>query len=187
MRKPRVLLDVDGVLADFLTPALGILHRLTGRPWSADEITSWDIFDIVGRRWEEPFFEACNRPGFAANLDVCTGAKEAVGVLQEISDLYVVTSPMHHSPTWTYEREGWLRAHFGIAGNRIIHTSAKYMCLGDVLVDDRPYNVQKWRYEHPNGLGILWDAPYNRSEKGLPRTSDWSDVIQAVRNLPKKD
>lgn len=187
MRKPKVLLDVDGVLADFLTPALGILGRLTGRSWRAEEITSWDLFEIVGKRWEEPFFETCAVPGFAAALEVCGGAKEAVAVLREISDLYVVTSPMHLSPTWTYEREEWIRSHFGIGGNRIVHTAAKYLCVGDVFVDDRPYNVQKWRYEHPSGLGILWDAPYNRLERGLPRTSDWSDVIQAVRNLPKKD
>ena len=46
MKKPRVLLDVDGVLADFLTPTLEILHRLTDRRWLAEEMTSWDLFEL---------------------------------------------------------------------------------------------------------------------------------------------
>lgn len=183
---PRVLLDVDGVLADFLSPALDVVERLTGRKYSTEEMTTWDIFEIVGKEWEQPFFEACNQPNFAANLTVYPGAQEGVRRLQEIAEVYIVTSPLNHNPTWTYERERWLRDHFDIPHGRIVHTSAKHLCVGDALIDDRPYNVQKWAYGHPNGTGLLWDAPWNRQDKvsGI-RVHGWNDVISIITQMKK--
>ena len=50
MRKPRVLVDVDGVLADFLTPAFKIIEKLTGRLYRPEEIKQWDIFETIGEQ-----------------------------------------------------------------------------------------------------------------------------------------
>ena len=186
MTKPRVLLDVDGVLADFLTPSLGLIEKLTGRKYTVDEMVTWDIFEVVGKEWEQPFFEACNQPGFAASLDVYQGAKEGVARLHEIAEVYIVTSPLNHNPTWTHEREKWLKQHFDIPHNRVVHTSAKHLCIGDALIDDRPYNVQKWGYEHPAGTGLLWDAPWNRRDK-VPgvRVHDWREANSIISRMKK--
>lgn len=179
--KPRVLLDVDGVLADFLTPAVVILRRLTGKPYRPEDFHTWDLFETVGSEWEKPFFRECNRPGFAASLDPYPGAREGVLALRAVSELYIVTSPAHHSATWTYERERWLEKHFDIPPNRVVHTSAKYLCRGDLFIDDRPLNVEKWAAEHPTGKAILWDAPYNRSATHLSRVTDWLDVTKIAQ------
>jgi 5'(3')-deoxyribonucleotidase len=180
-------LDVDGVLADFLTPALDIIERITGRKYISEEIVTWDIFEIVGKEWEQPFFEACSQPGFAASLAVYSGAQEGVRRLHEIAEVYIVTSPLNHNPTWTYERELWLKEHFGIPHGRIVHTSAKHLCVGDALIDDRPYNIQKWGYGHPAGTGILWDAPWNRRDR-VPevRTHDWQEVLSLVSHMGRE-
>lgn len=180
MHRPRVLLDVDGVLADFLTPALDVIERLTGIRYDPAQITTWDIFDTVGKEWEQPFFEACNTRGFAASLSVYPGAQEGVTALREVAEVYIVTSPLNHNPTWTYERELWLKEHFGIPANRIVHTSAKFLCRGDALVDDRPHNIQRWNEEHPEKQGLLWDASWNRTETGLIRVLGWADLLTRV-------
>ena len=183
MTRPRVLLDVDGVLADFLTPALAFVKGVTGKTYQAADMTTWDIFEIIGKEWEQPFFEACNRPGFAASLDVYPGAQEGVARLQEVAEVYIVTSPLNHNPTWTHEREGWLLRHFGIPSNRVVHTSAKYLCVGDALVDDRPLNIRRWNEEHPTGAGLLWDASWNRSDKVGVRVRGWSELVNLVSRL----
>jgi 5'(3')-deoxyribonucleotidase len=184
MARSRILLDVDGVLADFLTPAIVILRRLTGKPWTHQDMPTWDLFDVVGHEWEKRFFQECGRRGFAESLDVYAGAREGVAQLQQISDIYIVTSPMQHNPTWTYERESWLQKHFEIPASKVVHTSAKYLCRGDILVDDRPANVEKWIAQHPNGIGLLWDQPYNRSQTHLRRASSWQQVLDVAQNMP---
>lgn len=183
MTRPRILLDVDGVLADFLTPALDVIERLTGKAYCAADITTWDIFAVVGKEWERPFFEACNQPGFAASLAVYPGAQEGVARLREVAEVYIVTSPMNHNPTWTHEREAWLWGHFQIPSNRIVHTSAKHLCVGDALIDDRPLNIERWNEEHPTGAGLLWDAPWNRTDKVGVRVRGWSEIVNLVTRL----
>lgn len=180
---PRVLIDVDGVLADFLAPSLPILAGLTGRAWTVDDFKTWDLFDTVPREYEQAFFAAVNQPGWCRSIPVFPLAQEGVRVLREMAEVYIVTSPMNHVPTWTHEREGWLKEHFHIPHKKVVHTSAKYLCVGDVLVDDRPANIESWEEEHQDGLGLLWDQPYNRDYQARSRVSTWTEVIDVVRRL----
>ena len=184
MPRPRVLLDVDGVLADFLTPSLTILTRLSGREWVPSDFPTWDLFDTVPRKFEQPFYDAVNTPGWCRDIPVHEDSVEGVARLREHADIYIVTSPMNHVPTWTHEREQWLKAHFGIEPKKVVHTSAKYICRGDVLVDDRPSNIEAWEAEHPDGVGLLWDQPYNRDDDAGVRVRTWAQVRLIVAGLP---
>ena len=176
MRRPRVFLDVDGVLADFLTASIPILNDLTGKTWVEGDFKTWDIFETVPKLFEQIFFDAVNKVGWCRSLPAYEAALIGVPPLVESTDLFIVTSPMNHVPTWTYEREGWLHEHFGIHHKRVVHTSAKFLCIGDVLVDDRPSNIEAWEAEHPGGLGLLWDQPYNRTSTAGVRVSTWKQV-----------
>jgi len=183
MKRPRILIDVDGVLADFIAHSLPILERLTGRSWVLDDFQTWDLFDTVPREFEQPFFAAVNTPGWCRGLPVFGGAQEGITRVRELAEVYIVTSPMNHIPTWTHEREGWLKEHFGIPHKKVVHTSAKYICVGDALVDDRPANIAAWEKEHPEGLGLLWDQPYNRDVQVKNRVSTWTEVQARVHGL----
>jgi 5'(3')-deoxyribonucleotidase len=180
MKKPRLLLDVDGVLANFLSRAFPIIESLSGVRYVPEDLTSWDIFETVDRSIEKNFYRLCTAPGVAYSLPVYPGAKEGVARLQEIAEVYIVTSPMANNPTWAYEREQWLLTHFDIPSKRVVHTSAKHICAGDVLIDDRPKNIQTWRAEHKLGIGLLWDQPYNRNEKAGHRVCSWEDVMEHI-------
>ena len=179
-KKKRALVDVDGVLLDFLTPSFAIIEMLTGKQYKPSDLTTWDIFDTVGKQWEQAFFDVCNLPGFARRCQPLPGAVEGMRRLQEVAEVYIVTSPMNHNPTWTHERVLSLMEHFGIHHKKIVHTSAKYLCVGDVLVDDRPSNIEAWEAEHLNGTGLLWDQPYNRDSKAGFRVLDWDQVLKVL-------
>ena len=184
MRLPRVLLDVDGVLADFLSPSLEILSRLSGQLWVPSDFPTWDLFDTVSREFERPFFDDVNKLGWCQALPVYEDAIEGVSRLREHADIYIVTSPMNHVPTWTHEREQWLKEHFSIEPKKVVHTSAKYICRGDVLVDDRPSNIEAWEAEHPDGVGLLWNQPYNQGVRVGVRVRTWAQVRLIVEGLP---
>ncbi len=135
---PRVLLDVDGVLADFHTPCLALINEYGGTNHKLEDFDDWNIFDALKTPPEvkSRVYKTMKRTGWCSNIGIYPGAKEGVELLLQHTNLYIVTSPMD-GPTWTSERDSWLKRHFDIDSEHVIHTSAKYVCAGDMLIDDK--------------------------------------------------
>lgn len=167
-RKPVVLLDCDGILADFVTPVLDEVHRLTGSRYSLDDLKTWEIFDTLpyGPEIKSACYARMKEPGACAALTLYPGAKEAVAKIKELADLYILTSPMR-SKTWAHERTDRLEKHFKISHDRVIHAHAKHLVVGDVFIDDKPSNVASWRAHHPNGWALLRLHSYSSVGDGL--------------------
>lgn len=151
-----ILIDVDGVVADFT----GDLLRAVDSDLTPDDITSWDIFDLLGDGAERAR-DICRQDDFWRGLSVLPGAYEAVEKLQRDNEIFWVTSPWWSCRTWEHARREWLRRHFGTKPNNVITTSAKHMVCGDVFIDDKPQHVERWAARHP-GVAWLYDQPYNR-------------------------
>ena len=176
--KPRVLLDVDGVLADFVTPALRVVEQITGAPPHPDCHTDWDLFKDYPKEVETKFYDEFKKEGWCAALPVYPGAQDGVEALRRVADVYFVTSPMH-GPHWAFERTEWLVKHFGARYDHVVHTNAKYLCKGDILVDDKWQHLNNWFGQHADGVGILWEQPYNKDRWSIC-TNDWNVVLQHV-------
>lgn len=193
MQTPRILLDCDGVIADFLTSALKVLNGKLGLEGSArfneSHIVQWDICKSIGKpeMWKD-INEAASQKGFCTNILPYDHAKEGVKKIQSLGKVYVVTSPLS-TPHWVFERGEWLKEHFGIEKPNVVHTEAKHIIVGDFLIDDKLDNILAWAAHHPTSLGLLWDAPYNQSEPipGVKRVFNWDDVSAAItEHLSKK-
>lgn len=180
----RVLLDVDGVLADFLTKALEVINDAGSHNFSHEHVTDFNICEVLGvpHMWEN-VRNACSQEGFVMNLNPMFGAHQGVESLRKHAELYCVTSPMS-VPNWAFERERWLEKHFNIKKSHVVHTEAKHVVLGDYIIDDKIQNVESWASHHPKGVGIIFDAPYNRNHVStlgnVVRASDWIDVVSFV-------
>ena len=180
----RVLLDVDGVLAGFASAYLDVIREVTGRTYGLNEITAFDIGASLGLTKDEA--SACKRwlgasRGWCEAIPVLDGAQAGVAALQSIADVYIVTSPWNSCATWTHEREAWLKRHFDIPHSRVVHTSAKWLCRGDLIVDDKASAVEQWQAEHPTGRGVLWSTPHNQLEGWAgERTNDWGVLHEIV-------
>lgn len=181
--KPRVLLDVDGVLADFLTPSLKVIESVTGEPVPPEYLTEWDFMRHYDKETSKKFYDIFKSEGWCFNLEVYPGAVEAVKELRGYADVYFVTSPMH-GRHWAFERTEWLDKHFGARRDHVVHTNAKYLCVGDVLVDDKPSHIIEWELSHPKGTGLLWNQPYNKYDvPRMLRAHDWFTVLNVAHML----
>ena len=192
-RRCRVLLDCDGILADFVSRWLSIINACGVRVSEA-EITSWDIFEAIKPRFssEEAFRNArrvctvaTGSEGFHNDLLPYADAVDGVARVSELADVHIVTSPWN-GPFWCHERDAWIEDHFGISRKRVTHTAAKYICVGDVLVDDKLENLTEWKEHHPNGAALLWHRPWNASAeipRGVNVVRDWIGVETIVRAL----
>lgn len=179
--KPRVLLDVDGVIADLAQVFVKTLARETGIRKTTSDVTQFDFGKALGitpsqvqRTWR-----AMN--GAAMVVKPYPGAVEGVKKLMEVANVVFCTSPVKSDPRWCYDRTQWLIEHFGSAqARKVVYTSEKYVCQGDFLVDDKPENLELWHEEAVNRTPVLWDQLWNKDSE-LPRMNDWGKLLEVVK------
>jgi 5'(3')-deoxyribonucleotidase len=182
--RPRVLLDVDGVLADFVGELLTIANSLLSASYTREQITQFDWAASLGLAPRiEQLVSRCvsAAPGLARDLVVLPGAQDGVRRLRALADVYIVTSPWPSSPTWCHDRYVWLDRYFGIAPRYVVHAMAKHIVSGDVLIDDRTATLNAWQAAHPRGAAVQWQTPHNRLDDWAGvSTSNWDRVIEIV-------
>lgn len=182
--RPTLLLDVDGIIADFETAFLEVARDLTGRDIVRDP-TQW-CMEAQCRLTEEEAGEVwsvIHGSRFARDLDPYPFAVDNVKSLSELCNVYFVTSPMEENPTWAHDRALWLRSHFGDElGSKVISTKHKHCVRGNVFVDDKPEHIEQWSRAHGDGAAFLWNRAYN-SEIELPRVRSWRELHTVVHQL----
>lgn len=182
--RPRALVDCDGILSDFIGGALATLNELYDTSFQREHVTEFDFTKALGM--SAPAAAAAKRAigsavGFARHLDVYPGAIDGMRRLHDIAEVYVVTSPWNSNPTWCHDREAWLDRHFGIPHARVIHTSAKHLIAGDVLVDDKTSTCEAWRAAWPSGTAVQFGTPHNRRDAwDGARAANWDELIEIV-------
>ena len=187
---PTVGVDVDGVLADVISLFCTMLSNRLNCTITPEDIADWHVDGMLPEEDRSEFWEAFSAPGVCRNLAVYDGAKDGLASLERIASVIIVTAYPETAKQWVYERDAWLLAHFGIARSRVVHTSAKHVVAMDVLVDDKPDNIEQYALAQRGGLPILWSHPYNRKHSFYPtvedrvlRTNSWEKVVEAVYRL----
>jgi 5'-nucleotidase len=175
--RPRLLIDCDGILADFDRHTEESVRK---HGIELPKKRSWDIFEVLTPALKREVLNYWRMPGWARSMPVLPGAQRAIEQLQQIGEVYVVTSPMPRSTTWCHDREWWLDEHFGIDRKRIVFTPAKELIRGDMLLDDKPEHVIEWRKEFPDGLALFWEHEWARAvpTHGMAvRINAWDSVV----------
>ncbi len=190
----RVLLDVDGVVANYLATAVQKtydVNRALGLEtvFREDDFDEWDIDKVFERKVKkgyaslfiERFWAEMGKPGVIESLEPYPGAKVVTRIMSSSSELLFVTSPTTSNPTWGYERTNWIRRMLGFSANHVIITKAKHAVQGDVFVDDKPENVITWQEHNPHGKGLLLDRRYNQNIGfRIPRIENLGKVVELI-------
>lgn len=197
----RILIDCDGILCDFVSAVLAAINvreheadtrrGYTGAPhedWTPDDVTAWDIFGTLSVPAEikkSVIDEVICAPGFCYELDAYPGSVAGVQAIAKRHDVYFVTSDWRTSPTWVFDRNRWLRNVFGTElGSRVVHTAHKHVVDGDMLIDDKPSNVDGWSCSRRYGAGLVWTRPWNIGVgTACSHVSSWDDVDEVMRRL----
>lgn len=184
MSRPSVLLDVDGVLGDWHTPTVLLANRLFGLDADPADQDTWEMLDWLKLTSEqaEQLFHEIKKPGFHQRIKPYPYTVAGVKALMEIADISIVTAPIHGA-TWCFERWEWLWEHFGIPAKSVTHTHEKHKFDGDVFVDDKPSNIERWAQHHPTGDALLWHQPSTANMgMGLRRVTSWNEVFNIVKS-----
>lgn len=189
--KPTVLVDCDGVLADFTSAALELVYEVTGRRYPPSDVTTWEVFDSIPEPLaQKEVYRRLKGQGGCLGIPVYPDAKEGIARLREFAHIIVVTSPFKGSETWAHERELWLEQYFGTDIDYVIHARRKERVHGDIFIDDKPEHIDSWLSywvhsgREPDALALLWETDRTITEKvdaRAERVKDWADVYELVQ------
>lgn len=188
-----ILLDCDGVLADFVGGVVKVVNeRLVARgvaPYDREAIVGkWHFEDQLGIEKHE-LADIAKAPGFCAGLQEIPWARQGVESLRRDGhELYCVTSPWD-GQHWMWERKQWLRR-FGFGQDCVVQCSAKHLLRADVLVDDKPSTIQTWAHTWHHALAIEFLDPKvplgHRERERYPHNvrwcGDWRELPALIHN-----
>ena len=107
------------------------------------------------------------------------GAIEAVDLLKEKYDLYILSSSPWENPTALGDKLSWIKKYFGGEGReniffrKVIFSSVKHLNRGDILIDDRTANgagdflgryIHFGSSEFPDWQSVLDKLLYNNAK-----------------------
>jgi 5'(3')-deoxyribonucleotidase len=170
----HVLLDVDGVVADFIRSVENALQY----KFSEGDKKKWNVLSALSKEKRNEALTALSGPLFWLNLPLINGAKEGVRYLEDAGHKITwVTSPWPSCEAWGAARTLWLNEHFNVSGKgqEIKILSDKSGVGGDALIDDKPANILAWAGAHPSGHALLYDSP-NNQECPYPHRITWQTI-----------
>lgn len=184
-RKPIILMDMDGVWAEWMEGVNAILLDLDPQYPVINplEQTDYNLLALPGHD-PELLKKAMNYPGLYRNLRPVEYAVEATLEMEsEGLEVRFCSSPYVTHLTCASEKLESIREHLGDPWvTRTILTNDKTFVHGDILIDDHP--AIKGAHT-PTWQQLVFDRPYNR-HLDLPRISDWRNWRGAVYPMLEK-
>ena len=184
--KDIVLIDMDGVAADFETAAISGLkqHYPDAQPYDPLEHTpSLYVHENYPPEFTETIWSIINQHDHERHLPLIPNVIEGCeAILQAGYEPRFCSTlrPTKYSPFGAENKLGWIREHFApVFGEwivaRAIFTDQKYAVNAAVLIEDRPAPLTKAdeaTWEH-----VVFDQPYNRNpeSQNLLRINGWND------------
>lgn len=180
MNKKIILIDMDGVLADFERGFLEAWKKkFPNHPHiPLDERKTFSVFDDYPSNLRGDVGKIAREPGFFQNLHEIDGGKEAINEIAGLGhEVFVCTKPIDRYENCVLEKYHWITEHLGYEWTkRVIVTKDKTLIYGDILIDDRPEHKG---LREPSWIHVLFDRPYNINVKTKLKITweNWKKIL----------
>lgn len=172
MSKKRLIVDMDGVMADVYQQFIKMDEEEFGVRKTLEE--------IQGKIEREAFKNErayVFRKGFFREAPVMEDSKDAVRLLNDKYELFIVSAAMEF-PHSLPEKLEWLQEHFPfLTWHQLVFCGSKTVIQGDIMIDDHYKNL-----DHFPGRTILFTQPHNhgRDDKHHERVNSWKEVLEKL-------
>lgn len=177
-----VAFDVDDVVANTNAVVLANYNHAAGTSHSMDEIVSWET-DFREDGCGVTLKNFYNDSELYLHVRPVEGALDAVRDVRRLGHRVIFATAC--MPMTRGRKQDWLHEH-GFLGEDIrkdwwmdyMEVADKSLVRAGVLIDDGYHNILGF-----DGLGILWDKPWNRSAHPNHRACNWDNVMRYIRGL----
>ncbi|MGL4387745.1 5'-3'-deoxyribonucleotidase [Snodgrassella alvi] len=182
MAAKLILLDQDGVLADFEQGVRQRWQLTYQQPLPLPERRHFYLREDMAPQYHQQLTQIYSSKGFFASLPPMNlGIQAARRLLEAGHDVRICTSPIDDYQYCVSEKFDWVARYLGDEWlNRIILAKDKTWIRGDILIDDKPMisGSLKPQWQH-----WIYDQPYNRNATNIHRVNwqkpeSWSELLQ---------
>lgn len=191
----RILVDLDGIVADTLPHWLRRIYYLTGVRATLADITKWNLNENPPLTLLQPnqIFDILNEPGFNVSIPEMSDATLFLKKLHDVGhDISVVTArfgpvAMPETLQWLHAMMPWFDAE-----KKTFFCYDKHRVDGDILIDDKAETLIKYNQEHPAAKLITIDYPYNQhAPANTIRVSkngyEWEQIESYINKLTNEN
>lgn len=172
---PRIIIDMDEVLADTYAKFIDLYDQGFGRRPSAEELHGIKVYDLPEAA---ELRKAMYEPGFFRDVALLPNAVEVVRELYNEYEVFIVTTATEFRYSFI-DKYNWLEEHLPfIHHTRIVFCGDKRIVHGDYMIDDKVMNLAGF-----NGTGLLFTSFHNVHATGYRRVDNWLEVRDYFRAL----
>ncbi|WP_350287927.1 5'(3')-deoxyribonucleotidase [uncultured Croceitalea sp.] len=170
-----IFVDMDEVIADTYQAHLDIYYNDYGILHKKEDCSGRDFWQCVPEAHQKSVKAHAWQVGYFRDLKVIPDSQEVLSKLVERHEVYIASAAMQF-PNSLLEKSDWLDEFFPFIPwqNRIL-CGDKHILKGDVLIDDRSYNLKNF-----DGRTILFTSPHNTKTNGFERADSWSDIAKKL-------
>lgn len=170
-----VYVDMDEVIADTYGAHIEIYNQEFNANLTKEACMGSEVWKMVPEAHQESVRKHATRRGFFRNLKPIEHSIEVLSKINEVHELYIASAAMQF-PNSLEEKSDWLDEYFPFIPwqNRIL-CGHKHILKGDVLIDDRNYNLERF-----DGRSLQFTSPHNINTNGFERVDTWLEVAQKL-------
>lgn len=170
-----IFVDMDEVLADTYQAHIDIYNVEYAANLAKSDALGCEFWQCVPKPHQQSVKDHAWRIDFFRDLKVIPGSKRVLAALDQKYEVYIASAAMQF-PDSLKEKSDWLDEHFPfIPWQRRILCGHKYILRGDVLIDDRSYNLERFE-----GRSILFTSPHNTTVENIERVDSWDAIAEKL-------
>lgn len=167
----RIFVDMDEVIADTYGAHIEIYNSEFNGQLTTAKCQGKEVWHMVPEAHQDSVRKHAFSRGFFRDLKPISNSIKIMEELALKHEVFIASAAMQFSNSLE-EKSDWLDEHFPFIPwqNRIL-CGHKHILQGDVLIDDRSYNLQSF-----DGRGILFTSPHNVNTTGYERANNWEEL-----------
>lgn len=166
-----LFVDMDEVMADTYGAHIEIYNQEFQECLTIEACMGREVWHTVPEDRQSSVRNHARNRGFFRNLKPMADSQEVLKELSKKYEVHIASAAMQF-PNSLEEKSEWLDEHFPfIPWQQRILCGHKHILNGDILIDDRSYNLENFK-----GRSLLFTSPHNINVAGFERVDSWKEV-----------